>query len=112
MNDQMLHLVFAADLPTISIRVIPASAGPHAGLAGPFMMLEQQRHNTVVCVEFEATSIFIGGEDRIKRYRDIWSRLADIALDEGESRSWLARRASAYDRPQGSHHAWPEDPVA
>ena len=115
MNDQLLHLVFTSDLPHVSIRVIPASAGPHAGLGGPFLVLEHAMHKPVVYLELETTSLFINRPETVARYREIESNLAAIALDEGQSRSWLARRASEFDRPRGGHGARPaadDDSVA
>jgi hypothetical protein len=114
MNDQLLHLVFSSDLPHISIRVIPASAGPHAGLGGPFAVLEHKVHKPAVYVEMETASLFITRPDTVSKYEDIRKRLAAVALDEGESRSWLAQRASEFDRPREDRHAHPTsgDPVA
>lgn len=115
MNDQLLHLVFASDLPHISIRVIPASVGAHAGLKGPFLVMEHAMHRPVVYLELATTSLFINQPETVARYREIESSIATIALDEEQSRSWLARRASECDRPRGDHRAWQtdrDDPVA
>jgi hypothetical protein len=114
MNDQLLHLVFSSGLPHITIRVIPAAAGPHAGLGGPFVVIEHKAYKPVVYLEVASTSLFITRPQIVSKYQEIYKRLASVALDEGQSRSWLAQRASEFDRPRGDRHAHPTsgDPVA
>jgi hypothetical protein len=97
MNDQLLHLVFTSSTPNISIRVIPASTGPHAGLDGPFSILVDRRHRPAVYIETAAASLFINRDETVALYRDIESRLSDVALDEERSRVWLAGQASEFD---------------
>lgn len=114
MNDQLLHLVFASARPHITIRVIPTAAGPHAGISGPFRLMTYPKAQPVVYVENEVASLFLDGSAYVGRYRQILSRLADVALDKEESRSWLAQRASDHDRPREDHddHARSEEPLA
>jgi hypothetical protein len=97
MNDQLLHLVFASGMRNISIRVIPASAGPHAGLDGSFSIMVDWKQRPTVYLEMAAASLFINRDETVARYRDIESRLAVAALDEEQSRAWLAQRASECD---------------
>ena len=44
MNEQVLHLNLIAARPRCSIRVVPAAAGLHGALGGPFRLMEYQEH--------------------------------------------------------------------
>lgn len=107
MNDQLLHLVFATSRPQIQIRVVPASAGPHAGLSGAFRLMCYPNQNPVAYVATEAASLFLDKPEITARYQEILDVLGDIALDERQSRSWLARVASEFDRPREDHDGQP-----
>jgi transcriptional regulator with XRE-family HTH domain len=102
MNDQLLHLVFASARPHIGIRVIPVAAGS-AGMAGAFMMMEYTSARPVVYVPDDVTSTFLDSPECLSAYREILRRVAKVALDEGQSRDWLAQRASEHDRPREDH---------
>ena len=103
MNDQLLHLVFASTRPHIDIRVVPAAAGPHPGLGGPFALFESSGAKRVVYLEHDMASLTIDSKACTDWYRDVLEKLASVALNEGESRSWLADLASEHDRPREDH---------
>jgi transcriptional regulator with XRE-family HTH domain len=107
MHEQMLHLVFLSGRPQYVIRVVPVSAGGAGHVAAPFLYLGYTEHRPVVCVESEAVSVLLEQPMEIKTYRSILDRLDRVALDGGQSREFLARLASEYDRAEegGSAHA-------
>jgi Domain of unknown function (DUF5753) len=43
MHRQLHHLLGMAEQPHVTLRVVPLSAGAHAGLRGPFVILERHR---------------------------------------------------------------------
>jgi transcriptional regulator with XRE-family HTH domain len=104
MNEQLLHLVFAASRPHIVIRIIPASVGAHAGLDGPFRLLEYEKQQPIAYLEHAVTSLFLDTPDVVRQYRTIWTRLEDVALTEEDSRQVLLSLASEYDQPQRKWH--------
>lgn len=103
MNDQLLHLVFASARPHISVRVIPAAAGPLPGMGGAFNIWAYHKARPVVYMENDATNLFLDGDRYVGQYRDIWARLAGAAMDEEHSRRWLAQLATEHDRLREDH---------
>ncbi|MDV6014405.1 helix-turn-helix transcriptional regulator [Haloechinothrix sp. LS1_15] len=107
MHEQLLQLVFVTSLPHCSVRVVPNSAGAHPGLAGPFRLMEYTDHPPVVYVENEVSSLFLEQPADIATYRRILAHLAELALDEGQSRQRLAELASEYDRAEDGSRCLP-----
>jgi hypothetical protein len=97
MNEQLLHLMFSATRPQITIRIVPLSAGAHAATGGRFVMMGYHDRQPVVWLESTAVSTLVEDREVMKTYRAIRSELHRIALDEEQSRSLLASRASEYD---------------
>jgi hypothetical protein len=97
MHEQLLHLVFLTAQPHVTLRVVPLSAGAHAGMNGPFWLLEHTDRPPVVYLENETSSLFLEDAKDIVAYRLILAKLADIALDEGQSRTFVADLANEYD---------------
>lgn len=98
MQEQMLHLMFLGDQPHITIRVVPTSAGAHAGMSGSFMMMHYAEHRPVVLVETETVSLFHESSTNMEIYRVILSELSRCALDESDSRGLFADFANQHDR--------------
>jgi transcriptional regulator with XRE-family HTH domain len=101
MNDQIMRLAFTSNNPGISIRIIPTSIGPHAGLAGTFMRMGYAEGDQlpIIYVENEGTSLFMDEPNILDAHSAVLKRLDRTALDEEQSRSWLMKIASEYDRP-------------
>jgi transcriptional regulator with XRE-family HTH domain len=101
MHEQMMHLLLLCAASPCQIRVIPASVGAQAGTNGAFTWLAHQEHNPVIYVEHLTTSLFLEDRDDMLAYRRQLDRLTVVALDEGQSREFLAHLASEYDRQAG-----------
>ncbi|MPZ80259.1 MAG: XRE family transcriptional regulator [Actinophytocola sp.] len=93
MSGQVHHLLTMSVRPNIEIRVIPESAGFHAGRM-PFKLMEFSEINPVVHIETDTSALFIERADSIAGYKSIAADLSRIALNEGHSRAWLAKVAS------------------
>lgn len=104
MNEQLLHLLFLADMPQYTVRVIPLSTKTHTGI--PFAMLENPAHKPVVAVDTHTTTLLLEKPADITVYRAILGKLADVALSEGQSRELFASLANEYDHPGDEHHAY------
>ncbi|SFQ35728.1 Helix-turn-helix domain-containing protein [Amycolatopsis arida] len=94
MSDQLHHLLRMSVRPYITIRVISAAAGVHAGIAGAFKLMEFADITPVVYLDSQTACLFLEEHDEIGAYRRVLDVLADIALDEGESREVIARLAT------------------
>jgi hypothetical protein len=98
MVEQLLHLVFMTSHTRVHIRVLPTNLGSHAAMRGPFMFMGFGDRRPVVYLEGDATSTFVEDREIVELYRTIRTELHKVALDEEESRRFLAEMASAYDR--------------
>jgi transcriptional regulator with XRE-family HTH domain len=97
MNEQVLSLNLIAMRPRCSIRVVPATTGLHGALRGGFRLMEFRDHGPVVHVDNLTSSLFLEDGHDIAVYRAVLNRLADAALDEGQSREFLVRLANEHD---------------
>jgi hypothetical protein len=51
MCEQLEHLIAMSRLPTVTIQVVPYSAGGHSGLLGEFILAELPTSQSIVFVE-------------------------------------------------------------
>ncbi|RZS37544.1 hypothetical protein EV193_105100 [Herbihabitans rhizosphaerae] len=90
---QLRHLVNSAHRPNITIRVLPHAAGLHAGLNGPFVMLDYDDETSLVLVETRVSSLFLDEQEHIDDYEAVWHQLSDLAFDLGETTEFLRKAA-------------------
>ncbi|MFS8099902.1 DUF5753 domain-containing protein [Lentzea alba] len=86
-REQLAHLLRMSVRKYISLRVVPRSAGMHAGTAGDFRMMKFPKYPPVVYVESVNYCLFFDDADTIKINDDILTALAALALTEEESRA-------------------------
>jgi transcriptional regulator with XRE-family HTH domain len=103
MHEQLLHLLLISAAPPCRLRVVPVSAGARTSVTGPFIWMAHREHNPVIYVEHLTTSLFLETREDMQAYRRRLDRLSEIALDEGQSREFLADLASEFDREEGDH---------
>jgi transcriptional regulator with XRE-family HTH domain len=108
MHEQMLHLLFTGSRPQCSIRVVPASAGPHGMAAGTFHIFSYPEGAPVVYVQHETTSEFLESRKDLRSYQAVLNRVARVALTDAQSREFIAWMASEYEQ-QGA--AQDDDPA-
>jgi transcriptional regulator with XRE-family HTH domain len=89
MSEQLHYLLQLSVRPSISIRVVPAAAGAHAGMSGAFTMMDFAEVRPVVYVEGETCGLFMEEAAETLAYRNILAALAETALDEGQSRQLI-----------------------
>ena len=83
--NQIHHLMFMANWQNIEIRIVPAAAGAHAGIAGPFSHLKSAKYEPVVWVEAENSSLFIEKKESITGYEAVARELNRVSLDRQKS---------------------------
>ncbi|NKE56810.1 helix-turn-helix domain-containing protein [Lentzea sp. PSKA42] len=86
-REQLAHLLRVSVRTYISIRVIPASIGIHAGTSGGFYLLEFHKFPTVVYLESLNCCLFFDDTETVEIYENTVKRLDAVALDEEESRA-------------------------
>jgi transcriptional regulator with XRE-family HTH domain len=104
MSEQLLHLLFLGNRPHCSVRVVPVSVGGRGMAAGSFHIFRYEEDPPVVCVQHETTSEFLEDRTEVANYRRVLNRVASVALDEAESREFLAMVASEYERQEEAQH--------
>ncbi|WP_245730628.1 Scr1 family TA system antitoxin-like transcriptional regulator [Micromonospora pallida] len=92
------RLTRQAELPNVSIRVLPLAAGAHNGaLAGAFVMLKfpsgtrATPERPVVYCESVTGALYLDRPEEFAVYENIWSSLDLLALDEEQSRRLIVK---------------------
>jgi hypothetical protein len=84
MTGQLERLIERAQLPNVTVRILPMDAGAHAFLGGPAAILEFQEstHMDVVYLEGIAGDYYAEQPSEVARYRQDFERLSARALDD------------------------------
>jgi transcriptional regulator with XRE-family HTH domain len=93
MGAQLEHLRAMAELPNVTLRVVPFSTGLHPGMDGPFTLLEfaDPRDPDLVYVEGHAGPLFIDAAEDVARCRDMFGHLDEMALPPRESTALIEK---------------------
>lgn len=96
MHEQLLHLVFMAAPDNVTMRIVPSAAG---AFGEAFRLMESHEFRPVVYLDdLRFGGLILDALAYVNSYRELVSKLADVALDEGQSREFAARLADEYDR--------------
>jgi transcriptional regulator with XRE-family HTH domain len=88
MREQLDYLIQMAKRDSITLWVVPFSAGPHAGLSGAFALFgyDDPADDDVLCLETASGNIVVKDDQNlIKQYGRGADRLEEIALPEPEA---------------------------
>jgi hypothetical protein len=92
-------MVEAAQLPNVTIQIIPFSAGAHPAMESSFDILEFGAiAPSLVYVEGLVGYMYLERPQDIQRYDLVFERLRDIALNPQESIELIAETAARYNR--------------
>ncbi len=80
MHRQLQHLLVVAEQPHVMLRVVPLVAGAHAGLRGPFVILEFAEEPALVYLENHDTYMFLEEEGDLAAYRLALGTILNAAL--------------------------------
>lgn len=90
MREQLRHLLDMADLPNITIQVMPLSATPHPGLLGLFGVVRfPYPWPTVINLENLRGGYFVEGTDDVKVFEAAFERVVAAALSVDDSRETI-----------------------
>jgi transcriptional regulator with XRE-family HTH domain len=95
MRDQLARLVEASKKPNVTLQVLPFSTGSHAGLRGPFSILEfpERADPDVAYVESVAGIIYLEKEREVRTAAEAFDRLRAAALSPGQSTDLIIEAA-------------------
>ncbi|WP_248001155.1 helix-turn-helix transcriptional regulator [Streptomyces sp. RPA4-5] len=91
MREQLSHLRTCADLDGVSIQILPLDREHHAGLDGPFVLVETADHQHLAYTEAQRSSVLIEDEDEVSILAQKYGMLRMQALNAEESMGLLDR---------------------
>ncbi len=90
-RDQLRHLRGSADLPGLSLQFLPMRTSAHAGLDGPFILLETPDHQHLAYTEGQRGSQWVADLDEVSVLTRKYAMLRSQALTPQESKGLLDR---------------------
>ncbi|WP_328547061.1 helix-turn-helix transcriptional regulator [Streptomyces platensis] len=91
MREQLRHLRVCAELPGVAIQAMPFGNTSHAGLSGPFVLLETSDHQHLAYSETQIGSHLISDEDKVSSLTQKYGMLRMQALNAEETMGLLDR---------------------
>jgi transcriptional regulator with XRE-family HTH domain len=100
MAGQLLTLAQAAELPQVSLQVLPFAAGAHIGVTGAFVIFSFPRiaELDVVVLDHLTSSLCVDRKEDIAAYTAAFDRLRDRALPCAESAAMIAGIGEEFSR--------------
>ncbi|MEE4490071.1 helix-turn-helix domain-containing protein [Streptomyces sp. BE230] len=89
--ETLRHVRRCADIPGIAIQIMPLGRGTHAGLSGPFILLETPDHQRLAYTETQRGSQLISAPDEVSILERKYAMLRTQALNTEETRALLDR---------------------
>jgi hypothetical protein len=95
MRGQLQRLVEAADLPNVTLQVLPFEVGAHAGMDGTFAILDfpEPGDPDAVYAENATGGLFLEKSEELRKYIFIFEHIRAAALSPEESGALLAKLA-------------------
>ncbi|NBM20456.1 helix-turn-helix transcriptional regulator [Streptomyces sp. GC420] len=90
-EEQLRHLRVCAELPGVSLQVLPLDSRTHAGLAGPFTLLETPDHQLVAYSEGHRGSQLVSDREEVSKLARKYAMLRSQALHPRDTPSLLDR---------------------
>lgn len=96
MRAQLRRLAEAAEMPNVTVQVIPFDAGAHPGMPGSFITLEfrDPADPGLVYLDSMAGDLFLEDDAELRRYKVMLEHLRAAALRPGETVALLAEIAA------------------
>ena len=93
MHDQLLHLADISCRPSVTVQVVPAEAGAHAGLLGAFIVADCGSQPSIVYLETAVEGQTIEKPALVRKAALAFDRLRAEALPRGASRDLIEKVA-------------------
>ncbi|RDI31862.1 hypothetical protein DFR72_103262 [Lentzea flaviverrucosa] len=106
---QLCHLMLMANWKRIKVLIVPAAAGAHAGIAGPFTQLKFPKYQPLIWATTENSSLFVEEKSATDSYESVIQALGKISLDQDESTAWLSRLCVRLQEASGAERVTGED---
>jgi transcriptional regulator with XRE-family HTH domain len=108
MADQLSHISKISELPNVSVRVLPLSAGLHraAMVGGMFIILDftgngetRNPEPSTVYSDGLTGALYLDKPQEVAAYNKVWSSLISSCLDQRSSRKLISAIAKEYASP-------------
>ncbi|MFE5209939.1 helix-turn-helix domain-containing protein [Streptomyces sp. NPDC056600] len=98
MREQLEHLVEQAQLPHVTVQVIPFELGAHPGLNGQYAILEfpDASDSSVVYIEGVTSDLYLEKPNDVQKYSVMYEHLRAQALNVEQSRQFIEDIAKSY----------------
>jgi hypothetical protein len=95
MRAQLSHLAEAAELPNVTVQIVPFNRGGHAGASGSFTILRLSAAELpdVVYIEQLTSALYLNDLDDVDHYMEVMNHLSTDALTPARSARFLAEIA-------------------
>ncbi|MEU9374873.1 helix-turn-helix transcriptional regulator [Streptomyces sp. NPDC048255] len=90
-REQLQHLLTCATLPNITLQILPFGQTIHAGLNGPFILLETPDHQHLGYAETQRGSLLISSPDEVSILARKYAMLRTQALNTEQTQGLLGR---------------------
>lgn len=96
MSEQLAHLITVAELPTVTLRLLPYAAGEHPFLGASMAILgfRDAPELDVVYAEDFGQQHYIKNPEEVRHWREGFNRLSQVCLDEGETSALIKAQLS------------------
>ncbi len=112
MAGQCRRLRELAELPNVTIQVLPLSRAVGAAFPAPFVLLDYPRpvgNPGIAYIEHLTRTVFMDDPDEIADYRTAWDRVSAAALDAAASTQFIQAIADGHHPRMEEPHAQPAD---
>jgi hypothetical protein len=92
MRAQIARLIEVADLPHVSIQIVPFGYGGHAAASGSFTVLRYSDAEVpdVVYIEQLTSALYLDNREDVEHYLEVMDRLSAEALTPARTKRFLA----------------------
>jgi transcriptional regulator with XRE-family HTH domain len=97
MRRQLRQLVNSGERPNVTVRVVPLRAGPHAGLRGPFAVMDFDDEPSLTYIENHHVGMFLDEKEDIAAYRLALGNILNVTLEPSESAELIAALAEQHE---------------
>lgn len=93
MREQLRHIEKMAKRPSVTVRVLPFSAGAHPAMTGSFTMLRfpTEGGEPTIFVEVDSGALYPDRPSDLERYTWMFDQLRDLALSPAKSMALVSR---------------------
>jgi hypothetical protein len=89
---QIRHLITMAQLPHVTVQMLPAYPGEHVAVAGPLTILRfaEPEIPDIAHLQHQTTALYLDRDEDVQLYRTLMDRLCVLALSPAKTIKYLS----------------------